>query len=302
MNNKYLLVDGKNLLWRAEAAMSSLNARGMNTGGLFGFFNILLRVVDAHNPTKLVLCWDDWEAGPAVRKSILKSYKDHGPPNPERVESQKRVREQMFSLMEFFSALDVKQARAPRWEADDVMGTLAKRYGVVGDEKVLIFTGDRDLLQCITSDVTVLRPMSDGTFKEETEATVQEAYGVSVKQLIDFKALTGDASDGYKGCPGIGEKSAARILQAHGGLRPAIARSSDDSWGELPERWAKLLQEHELAVLDCAKLATINVDVELDFVKRKRDFKKAMGLLHKWQMKSLLPQFSKFKRLAWRGA
>ena len=301
----YLLIDAKNLLWRSESAMPTLQANGFPTGGIHGSLNALVRVVEEYHPSKLVVCWDDWESGPKARRTVSVTYKARDvKPDPRRDEAAKRVRQQMTAIIDFFAAMDVKQARSPEWEADDVMGTLAKRYASKG-KKVLVLTGDRDLLQCVTDSVTVLRPQSDGSFKEETPESVKEGFGVTVEQFIDYKAIVGDSSDGYAGCPGIGEKGAVALLGVFGSVEKVLnAAKRNDLWKAqgLKERMAGLLTQHEAAVLTCQKLATINVDAPLVFVKRKRDFRAAMGMLNKWQLKVMLSQFSKLKSLAWRGA
>lgn len=296
-----LLVDAKNALWRAESAMSSLSANGKPTGGIHGFLSILLRVVEEYEPKRTVVCWDDWKNGPASRRKLSANYKVR-PDNPsqERELAYKRVATQSQDLMRFFSALDVKQAWAPTWEADDVMGTLAKRYGEK-KRPVVIFTGDRDLLQCIDKRTTVLRPVSGGELQEENEKTVFETFGVKVSQFIAYKALVGDSSDGYAGVKGIGEKSATAILQKFHDVREVLYNHDKPEWAPLNKRWADLIKANKDELLVCQRLATINCAAPLKFLPRKKDFKAAMKMLNSWQMREMLVKFSKLKLLAWGG-
>lgn len=301
-----LLVDAKNLLWRTEAAMGQLAANGKATGGIHGFLTILLRVAEMYRP-KVIICWDDWKHGPAARRKVDANYKVREPETTkEREDALKRVQEQQSGLITIFKLLGVKQARSPMWEADDVMGTLAHRYDAKG-WRVIIFTGDRDLLQCITKNVQVLRPTLGGSFDDVTHQNIHKGYGLNADQWIDYKALVGDASDGYKGCPGIGDKGAHDILHAFGTIEKAVhvAQKAPEFWtdnAKLKPRLAKLLIEGSEDIERCRKLATINTAAPLKFLKREQDYRKAMGLLAKWQMKQLLTQFSKLKALTWEEA
>jgi DNA polymerase I len=296
----FLLVDGRNLLWRAESAMSDLSFKGRPTGGIHGFLSILLRLQDEYQPTHTVICWDDWKAGPAERRKISKSYK-HREPDPDREEAHRRVEEQQTDLLNLFMLLGVRQVRSSGWEADDVMGTLAREAHEDG-ARVRIFTGDRDLFQCVRgTDVTVVRTLKDGSFEEVTEKAVFDQYGVTVAQFVDFKALVGDPGDGYKGCPGIGEKTAAALLQKHGELDAVylLGEPSREGLG-IPDRFWKVLADNKQAVLECRKLATINTKAPLRYVKRHPDKRACMQFLTRLGMVKLLTQFDKIQKLAWR--
>lgn len=291
----YLLVDGKNLLWRAESAMSALSSFGRPTGGMHGFLSMLLRVVDRFKADRLVICWDDWKNGPAARKRISPDYKkrDASPQMKKaRDEISERVALQQRQLMDLFKALDVKQARSPEWEADDVMGTLARRYGKT--DRVLILTGDQDLLQCVSKNVTVLRPQPAGEFKEETPESVFEGFGVKVSQFIEYKALIGDSSDGYKGVPGIGAKGAASLLAKSGNARDAVAFARGNN-----DPVVKKLVAHYGEFEMCKQLATINVRAPLKFLKREKDDRAVVRQLKQLEMRQLLNAFSNLKALAW---
>lgn len=300
-----LLVDAKNLMWRAASVMGELRGReGVPTGAIHGFFTVLTRVVEEFpHGTKVIVCWDCWKKGPSARRKMVETYK-RAPKKPDKVreETFRQVTAQQVWLRQILSHLDVKQVRSPGWEADDVMGTLA--LGLQEKYEPVIFTGDRDLYQCISKKVRLFRPMNDGTIEEVTSKNVEERFGVSVRQFVCFKSLVGDSGDNIDGCPGIGEKTAAKLL---GGIDGTVsdlihlAEQKRDFLKKPLDRWELKLVENKKAILDSKKLALINVKAPLKFLKRKPDPRKAKKLLAKWKMMWLLSRFSKLSRLGWSG-
>jgi len=301
--SKLLLVDARNLLWRAESTMGALtNASGKPTGALHGFLTILLRVAGEFRPDRVVICWDDWKRGPRVRKAIYPLYKS-GRQNEEVTEERKlayeRVREQQFDLVKLFKHLNVSQARSPGWEADDVMATLARKW----KGTAYIFTGDRDLLQCVTRSpldarshaVHVLRPTGEGAVDTYHASRVFDEFGVTVSQFADYKALVGDSSDGYPGCPGIGPKTAVALLRDFGSLK-AILAAPAPALSLTPKLKEKLDTNLDL-VKACAEIAKVNDDAPLKYIRRRPDSKKALGLLGAWQLRQVLTHIGKLRRL-----
>jgi len=290
-----LLVDAKNLLWRAESAMGDLVTKnGIPTGATHGFLTMLLRVVVEHPADETIICWDDWKAGPRNRRAIYPGYKARTAEATEaRKESTDRVWTQQKGLHALFRALGVRQARAPGWEADDVMGTLATRYG--DTFRVNILTGDRDLLQCVTDNVSMLRPRQNGDITVMTPKLVHEEFGVLPKRFIDYKAIVGDPGDGYPGCPGIGEKGAAELLQKWGSLDQILTHLSLVKSFK-PDHLKKLTAHVDL-VRTCEKLATIETNAPLKWLTLKPSKKEALKLLHSWEMNKLLTQFHRLKAL-----
>lgn len=269
----YLLVDGKNLLWRAASVMK-LSAGEMKTGGTFGFLKGLIRTHELFGG-KVIICWDDWENGPKARKDIYPEYKKRREADPAREKMVKEIVQQMGDLRTFLAALGVRQTRSLNWEADDVMATLARKL----DGKVVIYTGDRDLLQCINGRVTVARPMPNGDIEEYDDKKFCKEFLVSVGEYVDYKALVGDASDNIPGCKGIGPKSAVEIVNKYGTVNCALD-AAKSNW-ELTPRWASLLYTNRDEVLMSLRLSCAKANVKLLNRICEPDYKKAKKLLMK---------------------
>lgn len=290
-----LLIDAKNLCWRAQSAMGELaDSEGNLTGAIHGFLLTLLRVRAEYAPSaRVVICWDDWDGGPAKRREIYSAYKKKDePPDLERIEVAQQVWKQQEGLMEFLSQMNVSQCRSVGWEADDVMGTLAKRHSSKG-EKVFIFSGDRDLLQCVSENVTVLRPGFKGEVSVETPATVLEKFGVPVERFVDYKALVGDPGDNIPGCKGIGPKGAAVILESERGVQEAVYRAEvDPEW-----KYSKFLLKGGDEALLSHRLAAIMQDVPLVWISRQLNLVEARKFLAKRKLTTLLMKWQELKRL-----
>ena len=289
-----LLIDAKNLLWRAQSAMGELaDSEGNLTGAIHGFLLTLLRVREYASSARVIICWDDWDGGPAKRREIYSAYKKKDePPDLERIEVAQQVWKQQEGLMEFLSQINVLQCRSLGWEADDVMGTLAKRYSAKGG-KVFIFSGDRDLLQCVSANVTVLRPGFKGQVSVETPVTVLAKFGVPVEKFVDYKAFVGDIGDNIPGCKGVGPKGAAAILKSERGVQEAVYRAKvDPEW-----KYSKFLLKGGDEALLSYRLATIVRDVPLEWVPRRLDFAEAKKFLAKRKLTTLLMKWQELKRL-----
>lgn len=220
-----LLIDGKHTLWRSADAFKELwitNPDGdrIQTGAMFGFLNIVTRVKElfARRKSVVVVCW---EGGPLKRRKMFAGYKDRNKDGRlvplERLQLMESVAAQQTRLQGFLSDLGVPQAHSPGWEADDVLGTLAERWKKVG--KVGIFTGDRDLLQCLDERVCVIRP-EKGDFTVETVDTLREKLGLTPAGYVYAKALAGDHSDCIPGVKGIGPKTAFKAVSLLEAERP----------------------------------------------------------------------------------
>lgn len=298
----YLLLDGKNTLWRAASVLPDLSSRGRPTGGIHGFMMMLARLADEFPKVRLVVCWDDWKEGPLHRRKLAATYKVRGEMDPEAKQRWKDVQYQMHEVIEFLRYLNVKQVYSPRWEADDAMGTLARRY-VLKKSRVTLFTGDRDLLQCLGPRVSVARPKFNGEFETVTQESFTAAMGFGPDYFTQYKAIVGDPSDGYPGCKGIGAKGATNIVKSFGTVEKALhaAEKLPQVWAAqgLKPREAKLLLDGQNDVEICLKLATINQKAPITNLKRDPNFRAARDMLKKWNMVLLLTKFSRFKRLAW---
>lgn len=290
-----LLVDGKNLLWR-NAAVLNLSSGAELTGGVHGFMRCLMKVYEQY-AGHVTICWDDWENGPAERKALYPDYKKRKP-DEKRDQLVKEVLSQQTTIFALLKSLGIRQTRAIGWEADDVMGTLARKW----PGEVVIYTGDRDLLQCVDEKrVAVLRPAKDGdAFYRARD--VEKEFGVSIKQFVDYKALVGDVGDNIPGCEGIGPVAAKALLSKYGKVEHILACAFHDDWAKgsgLPQRYADLLKVGHDSVLLSKKLATINTHVELRHRRGELNHIAAKQLLREHQMVQLLTHFSQLSAMRW---
>ncbi len=249
-----ILVDAYSLLFRAFFAGQDLRTRdGRSTGALYGFANMLFSIVSSEKPFAMVVCWD--AHAPTLRHQEFEAYKAHRP------NADPRLVEQMPTARELVTAMGIQSAEAAGYEADDLIGTLAFRGREQGYE-VTIYTGDSDQLQLVGGPVRVRmtrRGVSEVT-DYDAEA-VRARYGVGPDQIADFKALTGDTSDNIPGVPGIGEKTAAALLQKFDTLENLLTRLEEVT----PPRIRELLLLHSEQARASRSLTSIvcNADFSL---------------------------------------
>ncbi|MDR6907691.1 5'-3' exonuclease [Agromyces sp. 3263] len=232
MADRLMLLDTASLYFRAFYGVpdSLKRADGTPVNAVRGLLDIIARLVTEFEPTHLVACWDDdWR--PHWRVELIPSYKAHRvaeivPAGPDVEETPDPLEAQIPMIREILAALDLTVIGAPRHEADDVIGSLATQ----ADMPVDVVTGDRDLFQLVDDarDVRVIYT-ARGMSKLEvlTDVTVVGKYGVLPSQYADFAVLRGDASDGLPGVAGIGEKTAASLLQQFGDLDSIVAAAGD---------------------------------------------------------------------------
>ena len=204
---KLLAIDGNSIANRAFYGIKALaNKKGEFTNAIYGFMNIYLKTIADVNPDKVAVAFD--LHAPTFRHKAVASYKANRHGMPEELRSQ------MPRIKELLRALGVEVLECEGFEADDILGTLAKQCDESGNECVIL-TGDRDSLQLITDNVTVLLAKTKETIVFNPDK-FNEVYGFSPLQLIDLKALMGDSSDNIAGVKGIGEKSATEIIKKYG--------------------------------------------------------------------------------------
>lgn len=219
-----LLLDSASLYFRAfygvPASLTSPDGRPVNA--IRGFLDLLARLLAEHRPGRLVACWEaDWR--PAWRVALVPGYKAHRVADPasgaEQVPAE--LADQVPVLADLLDALGVCRIGVPGFEADDVIGTLA----TAADPPVLIVTGDRDLFQLVEdpAGVRVLYTGRSGAPQPVQDAWLVERYGVEGSRYADLAVLRGDPSDGLPGVPGVGERTAARLLARYGNLAGVIA-------------------------------------------------------------------------------
>lgn len=251
---KFILIDGNAILHRAYHAMPDLTHGENPINAVYGFFAMLLNIINDHKPDYLAVCFD--RSKPTIRQSMYAGYHAHRPQMADGLSSQIAILDRLLDAMK------VSIFSLDGYEGDDLIGTIAAR--VVAEQKdteVMIVTGDRDMLQLVNPRVSVLMPIT-GITKTALfdEAKVEEKYGVKPSQFIDYKALIGDASDGYPGVTGIGPKTAANLLNEFGSFEDLYQKIES-----VPEKYAlKLATDAEQAAL-AKKLATIITDVPMQF-------------------------------------
>ena len=242
-----VLVDGSSYLYRAFHALPPLTtSTGQPVGAIRGVISMLNKLADSTGAERMVVVFD--ASGKTFRDDMYAEYKANREKMPDE------LREQIEPLHSIIRALGFPLLAVPGVEADDVIGTLAKQAEAAGEE-VLISTGDKDLAQLVTDQVTLVNTMSDSIL---TPIGVEEKFGVPPERMIDFLALTGDSVDNVPGIPKCGLKTAAKWLNAYGSL-DGVVESAESIGGKIGET----LREH-LHVLPLSKaLVTIKTDCEL---------------------------------------
>ena len=242
-----VLVDGSSYLYRAFHALPPLTtSAGQPVGAIRGVISMLNKLADSTGAERMVVVFD--ASGKTFRDDLYAEYKANREKMPDE------LREQIQPLHAIIKALGFPLLAVPGVEADDVIGTLAKKAEASG-ESVLISTGDKDLAQLVTDKVTLVNTMSDTTL---TPAGVEEKFGVPPERIIDFLALTGDSVDNVPGIPKCGPKTAAKWLNAYGTLDGVIA-SANDIGGKIGETF----REHMGGLPLSKALVTIKTDCEL---------------------------------------
>ena len=210
MAEKIVLIDGHSILNRAFFGIPDLtNSEGLHTNAIYGFLNIMLKILDEEKPEYLTVAFD--VHAPTFRHEMYADYKGTRKPMAEE------LRQQVPVMKEVLQAMGIRIIEKAGLEADDLLGTLSRRCEEAGME-VSVISGDRDLLQLATDHVKIRIPKTKrgGTEIEDYYAAdVQEKYGVTPSEFIDMKALMGDASDNIPGVPSIGEKTASKIIAAY---------------------------------------------------------------------------------------
>ncbi len=279
---KIVLIDGNSLANRAFYALPSLTTRdGRRTGAIYGFLTMLFRVLDTEQPDYVVCAFD--KSAPTFRHKEFDLYKAHRKAMPEE------LRAQMPVLKDVLSAMGIPVVEVEGFEADDVVGTMAKMAKDRGVQAVL-FTGDRDVLQLVSDKVlAVLTKKGISEVRRFDEDAVRAEFGVNPAQLVDVKALMGDQSDNIPGVPGIGERTALRLIKDYGSLEGIWEHIDQVS----PDRVRKLLKEHWESAQLSRRLAAISVDVPLELeitacTMNTPDTPRLVGLLKDLEFYSLL--------------
>ena len=215
------IVDGMSQLYRACYAIRGLStSTGIPTNAIYGFTMMLRRLINEEKPDYLGVAFDT--SGPTFRHDSYAAYKATRTGMPEDLSVQLKYLDRLLD------ALRVPMTRAPGFEADDIIGTLAAQAEEAGLDMVIV-TNDKDMCQLVTDHVKILKTARDGTLTMMDAQAVQEKMGVRPDQVVDLLALWGDTSDNIPGAPGVGEKGAQQIIQQFETLENALARAGEIS-------------------------------------------------------------------------
>ncbi|MCL6602797.1 MAG: DNA polymerase I [Paenibacillus sp.] len=283
--DKLILIDGNNIIYRAFFAMPPLtNTAGKPTNAVYGFTTMMLRLIDEHKPTHMIVAFD---AGKVTFRH--EGYQDY---KGGREKTPPELSEQFPMLKELLRDLGVPQFEIGSYEADDIIGTISREADEQG-RQVLIVSGDKDMLQ-LASDHTTIALIRKGVTEVELYGPeqIREKYNLTPEQIIDLKGLMGDASDNIPGVPGVGEKTALKLLHQFGSVEGVLAGT-----GELKGKMKEKLEAHAEDAVMSKKLATIHREVPLEHTWEDMVFtglnKDTAGpALAKLEFKSLLERLS----------
>ncbi len=287
--NKILLVDGNSILNRAFYGLPDLtNSEGRHTNAVLGFLNIVLKVIDETGATNMCVAFDVKQK--TFRHEMFAEYKGTRKPMPDE------LREQLPLIKEVLTAMNVTIVERGGYEADDILGTLSKR-GEKEGYQVYVLSGDRDLLQLATKNIMVKIPKTKAGKTEVYDYfwdDVIKEYSVDPITFIDMKGLMGDTSDNIPGVPGIGEKTAAKLLTTYGSLVGVYERIDEIKAGKMKDN---LVNFKEQAFMS-KELATIKLDCDIDVNledTRLEDIynDKSYEIFTRLELKSIIARFGK---------
>lgn len=282
MQNILLAIDGNSLIHRAYWALPQMtDNEGRPTNALYGFFSMLFRMADTYAPTHIVVAFD--EKGPTFRHGMFEEYKAGRKPTPDDLKIQ------IPMLRDALSILGICHMGMETFEADDILGTLSKLPGMTK----YIVTGDRDALQLISGSAFVVLTKKGVTeVKQYGEPELMEDYGLRPDQIVDLKSLMGDASDNIPGVPGVGEKTALKLIGSYGSLENLY-----NHIGELPpNKLREKLDQNQKSALMSRELATIHTEVPLPFDLENAAFsgfdkRRLQAMCEKYDFRSFLKRF-----------
>lgn len=256
MKKKIVLIDGHSILNRAFYGLPDLsNSEGLHTNAVYGFLNIMLKILEEEKPDYLTVAFDEHQ--PTFRHEMYQEYKGTRKKMPDE------LREQVPLIQDVLQAMGVRIVKQGGLEADDILGTIARQAERDGMEVSLV-SGDRDLLQLATENILIRIPKTKRGGTEIENYHTQEVvdkYGLTPSQIVDLKGLMGDSSDNIPGVPGVGEKTAVKILTAFPTVEEAYAHIEEVE----PKRARELLRANEELARLSKDLATIRTDCELGY-------------------------------------
>ena len=251
---KLFLLDAYALIYRSYYAFIKnprINSKGLNTSAIIGFCNTLNEVLQKEQPTHIGVAFDPH--GPTFRSEAFPEYK------AQREETPEDIRKAVPIIKDILNAYRIPILQVDGYEADDVIGTLAKKADSIGVTTYML-TPDKDYGQLVSDNVKIFRPRHGGGYETMGPKEVCEKYGIATPlQVIDLLALMGDSADNFPGCPGVGEKTATKLISDFGNVEQLIQRSSEIK-GKLREK----VEEHVEDIKMSYFLATIKTDVPIE--------------------------------------
>ena len=278
MKDTFLMIDGNSLLHRAFHALPLMDAGGVYTNAIYGFLTMMLKAISDENARYLAVCFD--EHAPTFRHTAYPDYKAGRAATPDE------LRQQFATIRTLLPEMGIQVFSLQGWEADDLLGTLSKLGEDAGVSPVIL-TGDRDALQLVSDTTQVLftrKGISETT--HFTPAMVYEVYGFSPEQVVDWKGLAGDSSDNIPGIPGVGDKTAVRLLHQYGTLDNILAHAGEVK-GKLGEKLVTWAEQAKM----CRELATIRRDAPISFSLKAcamPDFRHGIPALAKLKLNSII--------------
>jgi DNA polymerase-1 len=282
---KLILIDGNSIAYRAFFALPLLNnEKGVYTNAVYGFTTMLLKIIEEEKPTHMLVAFDAGKT--TFRHKTYDEYKGG------RQKTPPELSEQFPLVRELLDAFNISRYEAENYEADDIIGTLAKN-AAEKEFEVKVYSGDKDLLQLVSDKITVILTKKGITNVEAyDEALIAEKYGITPKQIIDMKGLMGDSSDNIPGVPGVGEKTAIKLLKEFGSVENVLESIDQISGKKMKEK----LEENREQALMSKELATIFLEVpfekELDDLGfGDYDQKKVVDFMKELEFTSLVSKF-----------
>ncbi len=275
------LIDGSSYIYRAFYAIRNLsNSQGLPTNAVFGFTRMLMKVIEEKKPDYVAVAFD--AKGPSFRHELYPDYKANRPEMPDDLQPQ------IPYIKKMVDGFGIPAIEMPGFEADDIIGTLSRQGEALGLEVVLV-TGDKDFLQLVQPHVQVYDTMKDEVYGE---AEVQKRFGVEPARVVEVMALMGDSSDNVPGVPGVGPKTAVKLIQQYHDVEGTLAQA-----GKIKGKVGKALQEHPEQARLSRQLVTIDtdLDVQLDpdaYQYAEPKLENLIALLRELEFTTLLKEFA----------
>ncbi len=280
-------IDGSSFIYRAYFAIRShlSNRKGLPTKAIFGFTSMLLKLLRDWEPQYVVICFD--AKGPTFRHKIFKEYKAHRPPMPDDLAVQ------IPYIKEIAQAFGIPQLEVEGFEADDLIATLATKLG----HPVIIVGGDKDLLPLLSPRVVMWDPMKDELIDAEE---IQRRFQLPPERLLDVKALAGDTTDNIPGIPGIGEKTALRLVREFGSLEEILQKAPEVPQKRLREKLVSFADQARLSkeLVQLETNAPVSLNLE-DYRRQEPDIQRLRELFRELEFKKLFKELPPEKTISY---